>query len=84
MFIKFFSTKITYLGTIGIKLEISNYINEVKSNTMKLEWYNVKKKSAIRWSAFKLDSDNLPELNKGYEMTGPHKNVIAAMIASTI
>ena len=51
---------------------------------MKTKWYNVKKKSETRWTGFELDPDNLPELKRGYDMTGPHKYLIAAMISSIL
>ena len=49
---------------------------------MKTEWYIVKKKSAKNWTAFELDSDNLPELRTGYQMKGPFKSMLQAFINS--
>lgn len=49
---------------------------------MKTKWYNVKKKSETRWTGFELDPDNLPELKRGYEMTGPYNSLGSAFKAT--
>jgi hypothetical protein len=43
-------------------------------------WYIAKKKTAGRWTAYDLEEE--PQVKRGYEMRGPFRSFIAAMIAA--
>ena len=46
------------------------------------KWYNVRKKSEIRWYSFELDPKNLPKLKSGYEIIGPFNSLSNAFFDS--
>jgi hypothetical protein len=47
-----------------------------------LKWYNVRKKGVTRWTAYEMSDFARLSLGPDYEVTGPHKNLVACMIAA--
>ena len=46
------------------------------------QFWNVRKKSGGRWTAYEVEGNSRPAVKCGYEVNGPHKNIVAAFLAA--
>lgn len=46
-------------------------------------YFNVRRRGAPRWTAYPFPAGAKPAIKRGYEMTGPHANLVIALLAAT-
>lgn len=52
------------------------------TDAAKTQYWNIRKKGDARWAAYALK--RAPQLKVGFECTGPHKSLFAALRASEV